>query len=575
MKRQMTLRSLLAITCLLLGLSLHAQVVTIHVATAGTLSSYIASNKKDLITGLTLTGDLNGTDIRYIREMAGSDVNGNVSSGMLSVLDISGANIVKGGNTFYSSYYSNDNAIGEYMFHNCTQLTSISIPDSITSIAYSAFDGCRSLREIIVSKGNSSYSSGDGVLFNKDKSFLISCPNSKSNSYTIPNSVTSIRSSAFQDCSRLTSITIPNSVTWIGTSTFQDCSGLTSIIIPNSVSAIGSSAFSGCSGLTSVTIGYSVRWIYEYSFYGCSGLISVTIGNSVTSIANYAFYGCTGLSSITIPNSVTSIGRLAFYSCSRLTSVSIPKSVTSIGGGVFAGCSSLAEILVSEENNSYSSVDGVLFNKDKSTLILFPFLKSKSYTIPDGVTSIYSSAFSGCSGLTSISIPNSVTSIGDRAFSYCSSLSSVTIPNNVKIISDYAFEACSGLKEIHNNNATPQIIKSSVFQNMDKNTCKLFVPKGSYSSYWVAPIWGDFTNIIEEDVVTSLPKAEIWSNAVYSEGESIVIEGAESGEIISIYTESGALVQTTQATGETLRINVPGGHTYLIKTAGKTFKIAL
>ena len=165
-------------------------------------------------------------------------------------------------------------------------------------------------------------------------------------SVTIPNSVTSIGDYAFQSCSGLTSVTIPNSVTSIGEYTFNGCSSLTSVTIPNSVTSIGRSAFQGCRGLTSVTIPNSVTSIGEFAFYNCSGLTSVTIPNSVTSIGNKAFQYCDGLTSITIPNSVTSIGDYAFEGCERLTSITIPNSVTSIGNGAFSGCSGLTSMTI-------------------------------------------------------------------------------------------------------------------------------------------------------------------------------------------------------------------------------------
>ena len=186
-------------------------------------------------------------------------------------------------------------------------------------------------------------------------------------SITIPNSVTSIGNSAFWVCQRLTSITIPNSVTTIEGYTFSSCSGLTSITIPNSVTSIGEYAFSDCIGLTSVTIGNGVTSIGEYAFYGCTelksivipdsvttlevsvflectGLTSIVLSNSLTSIPYRTFSGCTGLTSVTIPNSVTSIGGEAFRSCSGLTSVTIPNSVTSIGYEAFGNCTSLYRI---------------------------------------------------------------------------------------------------------------------------------------------------------------------------------------------------------------------------------------
>ena len=231
-------------------------------------------------------------------------------------------------------------------------------------------------------------------------------------------------------------------VTSIGQNAFyKNCESLTSVTIPNSVTSIGAYAFSGCSGLTSVTIPNAVTSIGGEAFSGCSGLTSVTIPNSVTSIGGEAFSYCRGLTSVTIGNSVTSIGDNAFGSCSGLTSVTIPNSVTSIGGEAFSYCSSLENINVELGNNNYSSIDGILYNKDQTSLLCCPGAKI-SVTIPNSVTSIGNDAFHGCYGLTSVTIPNSVTSIGNDAFYDCSGLTSVTIPNSVTSIGSYAFGYC-------------------------------------------------------------------------------------------------------------------------------------
>ena len=178
-------------------------------------------------------------------------------------------------------------------------------------------------------------------------------------SVTIPNSVTSIGDFAFYGCYGLTSVTIPNSVTSIGNYAFCGCSGLTSVTIGNSVTSIGECAFGGCSGLTSVTIPNSVTSIGDYVFNGCKGLTSVTIGNSVTSIGSWAFDSCYSLTSIAIPNSVTSIGENAFSVCFGLTSITIGNSVTSIGDNAFFGCSSLTSITIP---NSVTSIGNRAFN---------------------------------------------------------------------------------------------------------------------------------------------------------------------------------------------------------------------
>ncbi len=178
---------------------------------------------------------------------------------------------------------------------------------------------------------------------------------------------------------------------------------------------------------------------------------SITYNNKeylVISIRYGAFSGCSGLTSITIPSSVRSIEFNAFRGCSGLTSITLPSSLTSIGDGAFYGCSGLTSINVSDNNPKYSSVDGMLCNKDQTKLIAVPNGKTSSITLPSSLTSIGDYAFSGCSGLTSITLPSSLTSIGERTFVNCSGLTSITLPSSLKSIEDHAFNGCSGLTSI-------------------------------------------------------------------------------------------------------------------------------
>ena len=218
-----------------------------------------------------------------------------------------------------------------------------------------------------------------------------------------------------------------------------------------------------------VVLPKSLKEIGGYAFYRCYNLVSVNIPDSVTSIGEYAFDGC-NLTSITIPNSVTSIRKGAFYSCKSLTSITIPNSVTSIGEYAFYGCKSLTSINVDVNNPNYCSIDGVLFDKNQTTLIKYPRGKQgASYIIPNSVTSIGNSAFRDCCALSSITIPNSVTSIGNSAFSGCDALTSVTIPDSVTGIGKSAFYRCDALTSVTIENEEGKVaIGMSALPSKDK-----------------------------------------------------------------------------------------------------------
>jgi hypothetical protein len=633
-------------------------------------------------------------------------------------------------------------SIGYEAFYNCTGLNSITIPGTVTSIGNYAFSYCPGL--FFVDINNPNYSSENGVLYNKSKKTLILCPISKTGSFviplsvtsvgpyafssctgitavTIPNSVTSIGANAFDGCTGLTAVEIPNSITAIGYYVFYNCSGLTSVTIPNSVTSIGADAFLGCTGLTFVLIPNSVTSIGHDAFWKCTGLTAVTIPSSVntigysafancsgltsiyadsptpvdlsnstdvfykvnktictlyvptgskslyaaadqwkyftnikerstagftvggiaylitssispytvevayggtykdavsipasvsynsisysvTSIGNYAFDQCTGLSSITIPGSVTSIGSYAFYGCTGFTSITIPSSVTSIGKYAFAlnSCS----FYVNSNNSNYLSIDGVLYNKNQTTLVQCPVSKTGSFDIPSTVTSIGEGAFNNCAGLTSFSLPNSVTFIGNHAFESCTGLTSfilpnsltyignyafykctgltsvtitasaITLPNSVTIIGDYAFDKCTGLISLSANSTTPinlSLISSTSYTGFNSNII-LYVPIGSKSLYAAAPVWKDFQNIVEH-IVTGISSVSASKLNIRVIGRTMEIDLPGASAPVQVADISGRQLYNGKPSGSILSVSLPQAGIYLVRVGNKTAKL--
>jgi BspA type Leucine rich repeat region (6 copies)/Carboxypeptidase regulatory-like domain/REJ domain/Secretion system C-terminal sorting domain len=537
--------------CIFFSFILNAQVSkNINLTTAGTLSTALTAIELNSVTNLTITGTIDARDFKTMRD----------SMKVLAILDLSGANI-----TSYSGvlgtwftvesidYPANaipdcafyfvggkDNGktslktvkipestsyIGKHSFRGCYGLTSFSLPSSVNQIGIYAFFSCINLAQIELPASVTSIA--DFAFYN--------CQGFST--FPLTSTITSIGEYAFYNCGYVNTLTIPSSVTSIGKNAFENCFGLTSISIPSSVTSIGDNAFEGCQSLTSAVIPSSMTSISNYVFYSCGKLKSVTIPSSVKSIGKYAFNYCGSLTSLTIPSSVTSIDNGAFNE-SGLISVSIPSSVTFLGDGAFCDCNSLTSVsipssITSISNNTFlrcKNLASITIPSSVTSIGIWAFegcTKLTSVSIPSSVTSLGDCIFNGCSGLTSVTISSSATSLGYRAFGGCYRLTSISIPYSVKSIGPEAFYYCSGLKSIFSYSINPIDLTTSlsVFENVDKTTCILYVPAGSKSAYQVANQWKDFTNIVELN-------AGLFANAgpdqVINEGQVVTLDGTSS-----------------------------------------------
>ncbi len=461
-------------------------------------------------------------------------------------------------------------SIDDYAFCNCTNLTSITIPDSVTNIGYFVF-----YKTPLLDNQKTPVKYADKWVIDCDEEVTSATVKtgtvglaarafedcSKLKSVTIPNGVKSIGVYAFRDCSSLPSITLPDSVTSIAISAFKDCSSLNSIKLPDGLKSIGSGAFqgtpllnnqttaikyvgkwavdcdqvatsatiksntlgiaddafSGCSNLISITIPDSVKILGYSAFEDCTRLKSITIPTGVTSIGYSTFYGCSSLTSITIPDSVTLIGSSAFAGCSNLTSITIPNNVTIIGNYAFSRCASLTSLNVDKNNKYYLSENGVLFNKNKTSLIVCPGKKKGDLSIPNSVTSIDDYAFKDCSNLSSITV-----GAGNKNYSsqngalfnknkteliFCPPVkTTITIPDSVTEISYYyAFNDYSQLTSISVGSKNKNFAsKDGVLFNKDFTRIIEF-PKYKGGEYTVPDTVkeGDLSNNKKIKVITS------------------------------------------------------------------------
>lgn len=452
------------------------------------LSQVITDKEKYEIKSLTITGELNGDDILYLREMAGVDVKGYSTGGVLTNLDIRNANIIEGGGYYFAfetsslyAFYTKTSQISDYMFYG-TKLEEIILPLNTTSIGLSSFHACYKLKGI-----------------------------------SIPSNVVTIEENAFGGCSNLTSIEIPYGVTTIGSAAFQNCTGLTSIKLSETVNSISTSAFNGIHSLAfevadnnntystingvlfskdkttlirycldqtnpNYTIPNTTTLIGDDAFYGCNKLSSITIPNTVKAIGARAFES-SGISEIDLPNSVEIIGNASFKSCSKLTSVTLNEGLKEIGGMAFGESNSLKTIIIP---NSVTSLTATFYNNKGIT----------SVTLSNNLTTLGANTFKGCTNIASVLLPESLIEIKGGAFSG-TSITTLTIPKNVTTIDCSAFDN-TNITSLHCNTIIPPDTGYTSFSSTFYESCKLYVPKGYISVYRNVDNWKYFKYIEEE-----------------------------------------------------------------------------
>ncbi len=331
--------------------------------------------------------------------------------------------------------------ISSRAFRGCRALTSVNIPELVKSLNSAAFDNCTSLTSITVDPANAAYTAEDGVVYNKLQKKLIIFPTAKSGAFSIPDGVTSIEKLSFNKCTAITDLTIPESVTKISKQAFY-LSSITSVNVPASVTTIQAQAFRGCPNLTSITVDPA-----NTLFKSVGGAL---YNNDGTTLIQYP---CGLAGAFTVPSGVTTIAAHAFSESPVLTRVTFSDTVTSINNNCAFGATSITDYIVDASNSVYSSLNGVIYNKDQSTLLLAPKGIAGAFIIPNTVTELADGSFGGCEFLTSVTIPDSVLILNGGwstgSFTRCIGLTSVTIPDSVTDLVGPTFYGCTGLTSIH------------------------------------------------------------------------------------------------------------------------------
>ena len=455
-------------------------------------------------------------------------------------------------------------SLGTYAFANCSSLKSINLPVTQKTLPVSFFEGCSSLEKIVLPATLTTISTDafygctslkevnidEGLVTIGTRAFY----NCNLTSVTIPSTVTSIGNAAFKACplisvvwkpaecsigtddsapfystsSEITSFTFGDEVQTIPAYLCKNMTKLETVVIPASVKSLGTYAFANCSSLKSINLPVTQKTLPVSFFEGCSSLEKIELPATLTTISQDAFYGCTSLKDVNIDEGLVTIGTRAFYNC-KLSSVTIPSTVTSIGNAAFKACP-LTSVVWKPAECSIGTDDSAPFYSTSSEITSFKFgdevkvipaylcknmSQLESIEIPKSVTSIGQSAFMYCTKLKSLTFPAGIKTLATSVLEGCIGLETVVIPESVTTINQDAFYNCSALQAIYNYALTPQTITERAVNNVNKNTCMLYVPIDYIDLYQAKAVWCDFKNII--GVATGLHFDELTTSISYLE----------------------------------------------------------
>ena len=510
--------------------------LTVNVGEAGTLPTLVTEAQKYTTPSIRVTGALNGTDVKFLRDMAEVDSENKETNGILTYVDLSGATIHSGGET-YLSYFSHDtwkdvkcdtedNVFPADFFHG-TSVSTVLMPNTIVKIGDNAFQNCTYLTSV-----------------------------------EIPASVTELGNNAFSG-SGLSTVELPSTITKIGSYCFWGCANMVTVDFKASLTELPEGVFSQTS-IAEFKIPSSVTSIKTAAFQFCYSLASVTGGENITKIDSYAFNQCKVLADVILPEGLESIGLQAFSNCGSLKTFNIPAKVSYIGKSCFMNCPSLSEITVDEANKNYCSSDGVLYTADGKSLVCCPAGKTGNVETLASLEKIEDSAFDNCAGMTSVVLNENLKTVGNDAFNFCGGLEKITC---------YAVEP-------------PAIGWSGAFFRVP-SSCVLRVMPGSEEKYATANGWKDFKNIetiSQDDMLTINVREAGTLPTLVTEAQkyttpSIRVTGALNGtdvkflrdmaEVDSENKETNGILTYVDLSGATIH---SGGETYLSYFSHDTWK---